>query len=163
MQGKLTSWLWRWIHPPPIPVDIQGMNIEMVKSYKYMGAHLNNKLYWTDNPNGLYEKEQSRLYLLRRLGCFGVQGALLRTFVDSLVASSATVYWVVCWGSSIISTTDRKRLNRLVKKGCPPRPSGGGGVGEWWISYHLWWWTRPTPCRSFLPAAVRFYSQCCSR
>ena len=41
---------------------------------------------------GLYKKGQSRLYLLRRLGSFGVQGALLRTFFDTVVAS-ATMEW----------------------------------------------------------------------
>ena len=92
---------------------------------KYLGVHLNNKLDWTDNTAALYRKGQSRLHLLRRLRSFGVQGALLRTFYDAVVAS-AIFYGVVCWGSSI-STADRKRLNRIIKKsssvlGCPLDP-----------------------------------------
>ena len=31
-------------YSPPIPVKIQGMFIEIVRSYKYLGVHLNNKL-----------------------------------------------------------------------------------------------------------------------
>ena len=54
-----------------------------------------------DNTNALYEKGQSRLYLLRR------------SSFDSVVAS-AIFYGVVSWGSS--SAADRKRLNRLVEK-----------------------------------------------
>ena len=111
--------------PPPTPVNIQGTDIEIVKSYKYLGVHLNNKLDWSDNSNALYKKGQSRLFLLRRLRSFGVEGALLKSFFDSVVAS-AIFFGVVCWGSSI-SAADRKRLNKLVKKassvlGCPLDP-----------------------------------------
>ena len=60
------------------------------------------------------KKGQSRLHLLRRLMSFGVQGALLRTFFfDTTVASA--IFYEACWGSSI-STVDRKRLARLIKK-----------------------------------------------
>ena len=50
------------------------------------------------------------------------EGPLLRTFFDSVVASTI-FYGVACWGSSI-SAADRRRLNKLVKKantvlGCP--------------------------------------------
>ena len=112
-------------HSPPVPVNIQGMDIEIVKSYKYLGVHLNNKLDWTDNTAALYRKGQSRLHLLRRLRSFGVQGELLRTFFDAVVAS-AIFYGVVCWGSSI-SIADRKRLNKIIRKsssvlGCPLDP-----------------------------------------
>ena len=95
-------------------MNIQGADIEIVKSSKYLGVHLNNKLDWTNNSAALYKKGQSRLFLLRRLRSFGVQGALLQTFYDSVVAS-AIFYGVACWGSSI-SAADRKRLNRLVRK-----------------------------------------------
>ncbi|KAI4887383.1 hypothetical protein NFI96_002917 [Prochilodus magdalenae] len=52
-------------HPPPL-VNIRGMDIERVDSYKYLGVHLNNKLDWSVNTTALH-KGQSRLYLLRRL------------------------------------------------------------------------------------------------
>ncbi|KAI4896395.1 hypothetical protein NFI96_003160 [Prochilodus magdalenae] len=31
-------------HSPPVPVNIQGTDTEIVRSYKYLGVHLNNKL-----------------------------------------------------------------------------------------------------------------------
>ncbi|KAI4872033.1 hypothetical protein NFI96_006516 [Prochilodus magdalenae] len=99
-------------HPLPL-VNIRGMDIERVDSYKYLGVHLNNKLDWSVNTTALH-KGQSRLYLLRRLRSCGVQGALLRTFFHTVVAS-ALFYGVVCWGSSI-STADRKRLDQLLKR-----------------------------------------------
>ena len=68
--------------PPPTPVNIQGTDIEIVESYKYLGVHLNNKLDWSDNSNALYKKGHSRLFLLRRLRSFVVEGALLKSFFD---------------------------------------------------------------------------------
>ena len=106
---------------PCTQVNILGTDIEMMTSYKYLGVHLNNKLDWTDHTAATYKKGQSRLYLLRKLRSFGVQGALLTSFYDSVVAS-AFFYGVVCWISSI-STADR-RLDKLIKRassilGCP--------------------------------------------
>ncbi|KAI3364017.1 hypothetical protein L3Q82_010778 [Scortum barcoo] len=83
-------------HSPPAPVSIQGTDIDTVKSYKYLGVHLNDSLDWSDNTNALVKKGNSRLFLLRRLRSFGVQGPLLRTFYDSVVAS-AIFYGIVCW------------------------------------------------------------------
>ncbi|KAI5106856.1 hypothetical protein C0J45_2494 [Silurus meridionalis] len=98
------------------PVNIQG----------------NNKLDWTNNTEAIYKKGQSRLFLLRRIRSFGVQGELLKTFFDSVVAS-AIFYGVVCWGSSI-STADRKRLDKLIRKasstGDSPEHCTGGGRKE---------------------------------
>ncbi|KAI3369209.1 hypothetical protein L3Q82_007442 [Scortum barcoo] len=87
-------------------------------------------LDWSDNTNALVRKGNSRLFLLRRLRSFGVQGPLLRTFYDSVVAS-AIFYGIVCWASSI-TDRDRRRMDRLVRRassvlGCPPGLSGGGG------------------------------------
>ncbi|KAI3372489.1 hypothetical protein L3Q82_022977 [Scortum barcoo] len=104
------------------PVNIQGLDIERVRTYKYLDVHLNNKLDWTDNTDSLYKRGQSRLYMLRRLGSFGVCRPLLRTFYETVVASVVS-YAVVCWGGGC-SERDKKRLNRLIKRassvcGCP--------------------------------------------
>ncbi|KAI3374214.1 hypothetical protein L3Q82_005939 [Scortum barcoo] len=98
-------------HSPPAPVSIQGTDIDTVKSYKYLGVHLNDSLDWSDNTNALVKKGNSRLFLLRRLRSFGVQGPLLRTFYDSVVAS-AIFFGIVCWASSI-TDRDRRRMDRL--------------------------------------------------
>ncbi|TWW63831.1 hypothetical protein D4764_03G0008390 [Takifugu flavidus] len=100
--------------PHSAPVNIQGLDIEIVEEYKYLGVHLNNKLDWTHNTDALYKKGQSRLHLLRRLRSFGVCRTLLRTFYDSVVAS-VIFYAVVCWSCGS-SERDRKRLNKLVRR-----------------------------------------------
>lgn len=56
----------------------------------------------------------SRLYLLRRLRSFRVQGALVKTFFDSVVVS-AFFCGVAFWNSSL-STAERKHLDKLISK-----------------------------------------------
>ena len=177
---------------PPSPVNIQGTDIEIVDSYKYLGVHLNKNLDWTANTQALYKKGQSRLHLLRRLRSFGVQEALLRTFYDSVVAS-AIFYGVVCWSSSI-TAAERKRLNKLVKKagsvlGCSLDPVEVVGDRRMTaklssimdnVSHPLHETVRALESsisnrllhprcakeryrRSFLPSAVRLYNQFCSQ
>ncbi|KAI3373975.1 hypothetical protein L3Q82_022539, partial [Scortum barcoo] len=96
-------------HSPPAPVSIQGMDIDTVKSYKYLGVHLNDSLDWSDNT------------------------AMPLTFYDSVVAS-AIFYGIVCWASSI-TDRDRRRNGQTGEEGqlCPGMPpglSGGGGKRE---------------------------------
>ncbi|KAI3377736.1 hypothetical protein L3Q82_008883, partial [Scortum barcoo] len=43
-------------HPRLHQLNIQGLDIERVRTYKYLGVHLNNKLDWTDNTDSLYKK-----------------------------------------------------------------------------------------------------------
>ena len=100
--------------PQTAPMNIQGLNIEIMEVYKYLGVHINNKLDWTHNTDVLYKKGQSHLHLLRRLRSFGVCRSLLKTFYDSVVVS-AVFYAVVCWGCGS-SERDRTRLNKLVKR-----------------------------------------------
>ncbi|KAK3568773.1 hypothetical protein QTP86_017433, partial [Hemibagrus guttatus] len=108
--------------PHHTPVTIQGLDIELVGRFKYLGVHLNNRLDWLDNTDALYKKGQSHLHLLRRLGSFGVSRTLLWTFYDTVVASTV-LYVIVCWvGGS--TERNRKRMNRLVRRassvlGCP--------------------------------------------
>ncbi|XP_077578764.1 uncharacterized protein LOC144200462 [Stigmatopora nigra] len=103
-------------------VNIQGKDIEIVEYLKYLGVHLNSKLDWSTNIDALYRRGQSRLYLLRSLRSFGVCRSLLRTFYDTVVASTV-FYAVVCWGSGS-TERDRNRLNKLIRRassvlGCP--------------------------------------------
>ena len=98
----------------PIPVSINGEEVEMVDTYKFLGVHLNNKLDWSDNTEALYRKGQSRLFFLRRLRSFKVCTRLLQMFYQSVVAS-ATFFAVVCWGGGI-GSGGASKMNKLVRK-----------------------------------------------
>ncbi|KAK3545669.1 hypothetical protein QTP70_009563 [Hemibagrus guttatus] len=130
---KMVIDLQRRRTPHHTPVKIQGLDIELVDRFKYLGVHLNNRLDWLDNTDALYKKGQSPWTRTR------VNKTLLSTFYDTVVAS-AILYAIVCWvGGS--TEQDRKRLNKLVRRvssvlGCPldlveevARGIGGSVVG----------------------------------
>ena len=55
-------------HKPSTPhtlVNIQGLDIVTVNSFKHLGVHLNKKPDWSHNTYALYKKGQSCLHLLR--------------------------------------------------------------------------------------------------
>ena len=49
------------------PISIEGSDVEVVRSYKYLGLQLDDKLDWTVNTESIHPKGQGRLYFLRRL------------------------------------------------------------------------------------------------
>ncbi|XP_036422632.1 uncharacterized protein LOC118805727 [Colossoma macropomum] len=100
--------------PALSPVTTDGVDVEGVGTYRYLGVHLDNKLDWSCNTLTVYKRGQSRLYFLRRLRTFGVCTKLLWTFYQSVTAS-ALFYAVVCWGSSINKSALNKR-NKLIRK-----------------------------------------------
>ena len=50
----------------PDRFNINGQNIEMVHSYKYLGTTIDDKLRWYENTMNLYKEGQQRLYFLRK-------------------------------------------------------------------------------------------------
>ncbi|KAI4880858.1 hypothetical protein NFI96_024792 [Prochilodus magdalenae] len=105
---------FRRSRPSQQPISIKGVDVEVVRSYRYLGVHLDERLDWSVNTDMVYKKAQSRLYFLRRLGSFRICQKLLLMFYQSVVAS-ILFYAVVCWGGSI-SKRDAGRLDRLVRK-----------------------------------------------
>ncbi|KAI4885265.1 hypothetical protein NFI96_001101 [Prochilodus magdalenae] len=105
---------FRRSRPSQQPISIKGVDVEVVRSYRYLGVHLDERLDWSVNTDMVYKKAQSRLYFLRRLGSFRICQKLLLMFYQSVVAS-VLFYDVVCWGGSI-SRRDAGRLDRLVRK-----------------------------------------------
>ena len=100
--------------PILLPVSIEGVNVDMVNMYKYLGIHLDNKLDWSTYTEALYQKGQRRLCFLRRRRPFNVCSKLLWMFYQSVVAG-VLFYAVVCWGGST-KKRDAGRLERLVRK-----------------------------------------------
>lgn len=105
---------FRRSRPPVQQTSIEGSDVEVVRTYRYLGLQLDNKLDWSFNTETLYKKAQSRLYFLRRLGSFKICQKLLLMFYQSVVAS-VLFYAVVCWGGSI-KKRDASQLDRLVRK-----------------------------------------------
>ncbi len=96
------------------PVSIEGVCVEMVRTYRYLGLELDDRLDWSPNTDALYRKGQSRLYFLRRLGSLNICQELLQIFYQTVIAS-ILFHAVVCWGGSI-KRRDATRLDKLVRK-----------------------------------------------
>lgn len=71
---ELVADFCRLKHTPHTLINIQGVDIDIVDSDKYLGVYLNRKLDRSDHARALYKKGRSRLYLLRSLRSLGVQG-----------------------------------------------------------------------------------------
>ncbi len=96
------------------PVNIEGVDTEGVKTYSYLGVHLDDTLDWAANADALYKKGQSRLHFLRRLTSFNVSRDMLYMFYKSVV-ESALLFAAVCWGGGLMDK-NRKRLDKLIKE-----------------------------------------------
>ncbi len=95
-------------------VTINGQNIEIVQSYKYLGVHLDSKLNWKRNSEVVFKKAQSRLFFLRKLSSIGIGRKLLYVFYQGILAS-VLFYSVLCWGGSI-TVEDKNRINKMIRK-----------------------------------------------
>ncbi len=93
------------------PVSIEVVCVEMVRTYRYLGLELDDRLDWSSNTEG---NGQSRLYFLRRLGSFNICQNLSQMLYQAVIAS-VLFYAVVCWGGSI-KRRDATRLDKLVRK-----------------------------------------------
>lgn len=98
----------------PTPISINGVTVEVVQDYKYLGVHLDNKLDWAKNTETVYKKGQSRLYFLRKLRSFNVCNIMLRMFYQSVVAS-AIFFGLVCWGNRL-RAADTNKISRIIRK-----------------------------------------------
>ncbi|KAI4889418.1 hypothetical protein NFI96_008497 [Prochilodus magdalenae] len=106
---------FRRSRPSQQPISIKGVDVEVVRSYRYLGVHLDERLDWSVNTDMVYKEAQSRLYFLRRLGSFRICQKLLLMFYQSVVASVLlSMLW--CVGEGSISKRDAGRLDRLVRK-----------------------------------------------
>lgn len=91
-------------------------NVDILRSYKYLGVMLDKKLDETTNTEAVYRRGMSRLYFLQRLKSFGVCKKMLHILHQSVVVRTI-FYAVVCWGADIkTKKKDANGLNKLIKK-----------------------------------------------
>ena len=102
-------------------VFIDGVEVERVSSYKYLGVHLTDSLTWGDQVDALIKKLNSRLYCLRKMAIFKVRTDVMNMFYN------ATIYgfWRYClitWGGNV-TKADKERIDGIIRK-------AGGIIGE---------------------------------
>ncbi len=79
-----------------------------VKSFKYLGIIINDKLTFDNNDDMLIKKSQQRLFCLRRLAKFQVDRFVMTVFYKSFVESVFT-FSFICWFAPL-------SLKKLINK-----------------------------------------------
>ena len=91
---------------------IDGVKVERVSEYKYLGTVIDDKLNFSSNTKCLHKKCQSRIYLLQKLRNLDVNTFILKTFYRSFIESILT-FSFICWYTSL-SMEDKKKVDRVV-------------------------------------------------
>ncbi len=95
--------------------SINGVCIESVEQYKYLGTVLDNKLSFSPNTEVLCKRGQQRLYCLRKLRSFNVGKTLMcmfyRSYIESLLSFS-----LLCW-FNYLNVKNKNCLERIVNQG----------------------------------------------
>ncbi|KAK2905568.1 hypothetical protein Q8A73_009511 [Channa argus] len=79
---------------------IRELEVEKVRSFKYLGVHITEDFTWTPNVTQLVKKAQQRLYFLRRLRKFGISPKILSNFYSCVIKSVLTNCITVWYGST---------------------------------------------------------------
>ncbi|XP_070196526.1 uncharacterized protein [Littorina saxatilis] len=95
------------------PITIKGQPVETVKSYKYLGMVIDDKLDWTEHIRACCKKGNQRLFFLRKLKKFRVDPKIMSLFFQSVV-QSVTLYNIVCFLGSA-KKTDVDQLGKIIR------------------------------------------------
>ena len=95
------------------PIYIDGVAVERVSQFKFLGMHIDDDLKWTTHTTHVVKKAQQRLYCLRRLNKFNVSPRILRSFYNCTIESILTGGIAVWYGSC--TTLQQKALQRVVR------------------------------------------------
>ncbi|KAK3541844.1 hypothetical protein QTP86_008051 [Hemibagrus guttatus] len=95
------------------PLNIDGYNVELIKSTKFLDVHLAEDLTWSLNTSSITKKAQQRLYFLRRLRKAYLPPPILTTFyrgtIESILSSCITAWFENC------TVLDHKTLQQIVR------------------------------------------------
>ncbi|KAI3352584.1 hypothetical protein L3Q82_005516 [Scortum barcoo] len=82
------------------PIHINGMAVERVSSFKFLGIHISENLSWTANTSSLIKKAHQRLFFLRTLKKNHLSTAILGNFyrcaIESILTNCITVWYGNC-------------------------------------------------------------------
>ena len=97
--------------PPNLFID--GMKVERVDQYKYLGTIIDNKLNFNANTSAIHKKCQSRLYCLQKLRSIQVKQKVLSMFYRCFLESVLT-FGFLCWFGGL-SVKNKNVLERVVR------------------------------------------------
>uniref|UniRef100_A0AAY4BNL9 Reverse transcriptase domain-containing protein n=1 Tax=Denticeps clupeoides TaxID=299321 RepID=A0AAY4BNL9_9TELE len=95
------------------PIHINGMTVQPVTSFKFLGTHISEDLSWSINTSSLVKKAHQRLFFLRTLKKNQLPTTILLNFYRSTIESILTSCLTVWYGSCTVA--ERKAMQRVVK------------------------------------------------
>lgn len=94
------------------PLWINGITVDRVSSFKYLGVHITEDLTWTTHIDTLVRKARQHLYYPRQLMKLRVSPKILQSFYSRAVERIPTGNITPWFGNS--TAQDRKALQRGV-------------------------------------------------
>ena len=95
-------------------LNINGSEVDISHSYKYLGTIIDDKLSWSENTNNIFSKCMQRLYFLRLLRSFGIDNTILAMFYSSVIQSVVAFNAIIWWANA--GKCQQDNLNRIRKK-----------------------------------------------
>jgi hypothetical protein len=100
-------------NPTPVPdLLIDGVKVERVNAYRYLGTVLDEKLTLTTNTDYINKKCQSRIYCLQKLRNLRVKASVLQDFYRCFIESVLT-FSFICWYRGL-NVRSKNVLERVV-------------------------------------------------
>ena len=92
MVDKLVNWYDANLLDPRLvgdhsPVAVHGQDIKQVKTFKYLGVHVDSDLSWHTQVANVCARIHQRLNFLRRLRVFGVCKNIMLIFYRATIES----------------------------------------------------------------------------
>ena len=100
------------ISQTPEPILINNQEVEIVKSFKYLGTVLDERLSFCEHVDYVYKRAQQRLFLLRKLKSFDVSQHILQLVYRSLIESVLSFNIITWYGN--VSGNNKVKLARVV-------------------------------------------------
>ena len=95
------------------PVAVHGQDIVQVKTFRYLGVHVDSDLSWGTQVANVCAKIHQRLHFLRRLRVFGVCKNIMLIFYRAAIESILR-YGITSWFGNL-SVKSRAEISSLVK------------------------------------------------
>ena len=95
-------------------LQIEGVLVEQVTTYKYLGIQLDCQLQWSHQVEYVCSKICQRLYFLRRLRVHGVDKEIMILFYKAAIESIVR-YGMMAWFGNL-SVKLKSQLQNLIKR-----------------------------------------------
>lgn len=95
-------------------IIIEGVPIEQVTTYKYLGIQLDKQLQWSNQVEYVSSRVCQRLYFLRKLRVHGVDKDIMLLFYKAAIESIVR-YGMVAWFGNL-SVKLKSQLQTLIKR-----------------------------------------------